>query len=720
MFARMRAAPRVTPFLLLFGFVACDRGEVVTPDVKEQTTGSEPSDEPLEVPSTGLEGLVASIDKTVDPCVDFYQYSCGRWLAAHERPADKSRYGRSFDTVTENNEAVLHELLEAAGATSKAGGADPRTQKLGDYYNACMDMAARDAAGHMLAQTMGMIDAIENPKSLMTVLGQLHAAEWGRIGWLGMPAAPPFFIIGVDADYKNAPDHNMAIISQAGLGLPARAMYLPPEGPEGDAGRALLAAYEQHIAKMLQLGGVTLPEQAAKDAHTVVEIETALATASMTPVELRDDAANYHKEGFKALSKHAKGLDWAAYFKAAGLPKTKELNLRTPKYLTAMAKLINERPIEDLKVYLRWMVFHATADDLDSKMIALNFELAQLITGVSEQAPLWKRCTNSVMWALPDLVGPAYVELAFPGDSKAIANDMIERINTAMASSFPNLTWMDDTTRGRAKDKITAMGRKIGYPEQWRDYADVSINPSSHFHNVLAEKRAHAAREAAKIGKPVDKADWLMPTPLVNAYFNPTNNEIVFPAGILQPPFFDSNQPMVMNFGGIGSVAGHELTHGFDDEGRKYDATGRLTEWWEPPVSAAFEERVACVVGQYDAYEGAPGKHVNGKLTAGENIADIGGLKEAFFAYKAWATERGGDPAVAEGMTNEQVFFVAWAQNWCQHVAEPEAERRLETDPHSPGEFRAIGPLVNLPEFAEAFSCPAGTPMNPTNRCEIW
>jgi putative endopeptidase len=716
----LRVRSWVTPVLLLLGLVACDRGgEVVDPDTKPP--GTDPVAVTPEVPSTGIAGLVASIDNAADPCVDFYQYACGSWLATHERPADKSRYGRSFDTVSENNEALLRSLLDDAAAAAKAGGAPASTQKLGDYYNACMDMPARDAAGVAgLGESVALIDSISDRKSLMTALGKLHATVWGRTGWLGMPAAPPFFIMGVDADYKNAPDRSMAIISQAGLGLPTRAMYLPAEGAEGDAARAMLGAYEQHIAKMLTLAQLSTPEQAAADARAVVEIETALATASMTPVELRDDQANYHKDGFKALSKRAKGLDWAAYFSAAGLPQTKELNLRTPEYLGAMAKLIEKREVSELKAYLRWMLIHATADELDSKLIAGNFELAQLVTGVAEQEPLWERCTNSVMWALPDLVGPAYVERAFAGDSKTIANDMIERINAAMASSFPNLTWMDDTTRGRAKEKIDVMGRKIGYPDHWRDYADITLGQTSHFANVMAEKRAHAVREAAKIAQTVDKREWFMPSPLVNAYYNATNNEIAFPAGILQPPFFDAKQPMVMNFGGIGAVAGHELTHGFDDEGRKYDATGRLTEWWSPSVSAEFEQRVACVVAQYDAYEALPGKHVNGKLTAGENIADIGGLKEAFFAYRAWAAERGGDPAVAEGMTNEQVFFVAWAQNWCQHVAEPEAVRRLEVDPHSPGEFRAIGPLVNLPEFATAFSCPVGSPMNPQTRCEIW
>jgi putative endopeptidase len=512
----------------------------------------------------------------------------------------------------------------------------------------------------------------------------------------------------------------MAIITQAGLGLPARSMYLPPEGPKGEAGRALLAAYEGHIATRLTLAGFSEASQAAADATTVLAIETALAEASMTPVELRDDQANYHKDGFEGLRKQAKGVDWGAYFDGAGIPKTTELNLRTPAYLAAVAKLIQDRELADLQLYIRWLLVHAHADDLGEDMLAANFELARLVTGVEEPPAMWKRCAQSTMWALPDLLGAAYVERAFPGDSKAIANDMIERINTAMEASFPKLDWMDDTTRERATHKIRAMARKIGYPDRWRDYAEVEIEASNHLFNVLAEKHAHHAREIAKIGQAVDKGEWLMPAPLVNAYFNPTNNEIAFPAGILQPPFFDAEQPMVMNFGGIGAVAGHELTHGFDDEGRKYDASGRLTEWWSPEVATAFEERVACVVAQYDAYEPLPGKRVNGELTAGENIADIGGVKEAYFAYQAWAAERGGDPAVAEGMSNEQVFFVAWAQNWCQHMAEPTLERRLETDPHAPGEYRAIGPLVVLPEFAEAFECAEGTPMNPPNRCEIW
>ena len=724
-FARMSTSLRWTSCIgLPLALLAChpaDRGE--HPDPTKPLVDSAEASE-TSPPTTGIEGLLASIDEHADPCVDFHRYACGAWLDATELPADKPRYGRAFDRVNERNELVLRALLEEAASEARApreGQLDPVTATLGGYHAACMDLDARDAAGLApLAPTLAKIEGIADRQQFMAVLGELHRTIWGRIGWLGMPASPPLFIATVDPDFMEAPDKYMLTVSQAGLGLPALGMYLPPEGPEGDEGRALLASYEEHVAAVLEASGIAA-DRAAADAAIVLAIETELARASLTPVELRDEAANYHKDGFAALEKQSKPLAWKAYFAAAKLPMTKQLNIRTPSFFKASAKLVASREIADLRAYLRWSVLHASAADLDRRFIALDFEFTRLVAGVEKPPPQWKRCANAVMWALPDAIGQRYVERSFSAASKTLANDMIDRIDAAMNDAFPQLAWMDDPTRAKAAEKIRKMQRKIGYPDRWRDYADVTIDSHAHFANVVAEKQAHALREAAKVGQSVERADWLMPAPLVDAYYNPTNNEMAFPAGILQPPFFAADQPMVMNFGGIGAVAGHELTHGFDDEGRKYDASGKLTPWWSEPVAAAFEERVRCVEQQYSSYAALPGKFVDGELTAGENIADIGGVKAAYYAYKAWEAEQAerAEP-VAAGKTNDQVFFVAWAQNWCMVATEADTLRRLETDPHSPGAMRATGPLVDLPAFAEAFSCAPGTPMNPIDRCEIW
>jgi endothelin-converting enzyme/putative endopeptidase len=333
--------------------------------------------------------------------------------------------------------------------------------------------------------------------------------------------------------------------------------------------------------------------------------------------------------------------------------------------------------------------------------------------------PRWKQCADEIMFAIPELIGPPFVAEAFAGESKPIALEMIGDIFDAMESTFPTLAWMDEVTGKRASEKIRALEAKIGYPDSWRDYSKLKIGRESYFANALAERGFEHARTVAKVDAPRDMAEWLMPTPLVNAYAH--QGEITFPAGIMQPPMFDAGQPAVLNYGGIGAVIGHELTHHFDDQGRKYDKDGRLHEWWEPEVSKKFEERVACVVSQYDGYEVLPDVHVNGKLTAGENIADIGGVKQAHIAYQAWEKNNpeGAEP-VAEGLTNEQVFFVAWGQNWCALETEESARRRVETDTHSPAKFRAEGPLADFPPFWEAFSCAEGTVMHPKNACEVW
>ena len=702
-----RSLARVLAHLLPFSLGCTVTVNTAAP---EGNAKSDPHAETVEAGPVNehLQQLLVDMNREADPCQNFYEYACGGWMANTERPADQPRYTRSFSQLNDRNQEVVKSLLEDAARKAKDG------DKLGLYYVSCMDEDAIEVSGlSAVRPILDQIDAISSKNQLMVVLGELHAGVWGRTGWF-QPGGP-FFQISVEADYKDDPNTDIAHVSQSGLGLPSRDMYLAQD----DAAKELLRGYEAHIQRMLVLGGAEAPIS-VRHASAIVELETQLAAAMLSPIEMRDDEKLYHKEGTQGLRKRAKGLNWDAYFRASGWPQSDLYNLRTTDYLAKMAKIINKEKLETLKAYLRWQVLHLMAPKLSSDFVKENLGFDKLVRGVDALEPRWKRCSTDAMFALPDLLGPAFVDKRFAGESKAIAMDMIDRINAAMESSFPTLVWMDDTTRARAIDKIKAMGRKIGYPDQWRDYAELEFAANTYFANSLAERSAEHRRVAAKIGKPVNKGEWGMPAPMVNAYFHPTNNEIAFPAGIMQPPFFDAEMPQPMNYGGIGAVMGHELTHGFDDQGRKYDASGRLQEWWEPSVSAQFEERVACVQAQYDAYEALPGLHVQGKLTSGENIADIGGVKEAYIAYKAWEKENGAEAPVSSELTNDQVFFVAWAQNWCTLSTESALRRQVETDPHSPAQFRAEGPLADFPAFAETFSCAEGTAMNPDNACEVW
>jgi predicted metalloendopeptidase len=655
-----------------------------------------------------LQALLSDIDRKADPCDSFYDYACGGWFASTERPADQPRYSRSFSQLSDRNQDVLKKILEDSARKSAEG------DRLGAYYVSCMDEDGIEVRGSTpLDELTAKIDGANSRAELWSVVGELHASVWGRMGWFD--EGSPFFKIDVDADYKDDPKTNIAHVTQSGLGLPSRDMYLAL----GESARATLEAYRLHVERMLVLSGFSA-RKAPKEAAAIINLESKMAQAMLSPIEMRDDEKNYHKEGTSGLRKRARSVDWDAYFRGSGWPQSDLYNLRTPDYLSEMAKLVKETPLSTLKAYLRWQVTHAMAAKLPKTFVDEAFELEKLTAGAEALEPRWKRCSQDAMFALPDLLGPKFVEQRFAGESKTIAMDMIDRINGAMESSFPSLRWMDDATREVAVKKIKAMGRKIGYPDLWREYPALEISARDYFANSLAEKTADHRRTAEKIGKTVDINEWGMPTPIVNAYFNPTNNEIAFPAGIMQPPFFDKDMPQAMNYGGLGAVMGHELTHGFDDQGRKYDASGRLKQWWSPEVSAAFEERVACVQDQYDAYEVLPGVSVQGKLTSGENIADIGGVKEAFVAYKAWESENAASAPVAAGFTNEQVFFVAWAQNWCTLATDEFYKRQVESDPHSPGRFRAEGPLADFPAFAEAFSCAAGSAMAPKNACEVW
>lgn len=691
---------------LWLSIVACDKGDASTaPDGAGTGDGSGDVEAPPPRESDGLAKLVGDMDPKADPCQDFYRYACGGWQDRTKLPGDKARYSRSFTGIQDANQEIIKRVLEAKAKTSG--------DMLGDFYSACMDTAQIEKAGRApLDPILAEIDAIEDKKALMGQVGKLHATVFGRVGWLGGPPPPPFFNVYTEPDAKDAPDTEMAMFVQGGIGLPDRSMYLGKDART----KEVLAAYQAHVATMLELAGESEAD-ATKHAAKIVKLETALAKASKERADTRDPEKNYNKIGFDGLAKRAKGVDWGAFFDGAGYPRTKTINVGQPKFFTALAKQIQKTDLDTLKAYLRWQTTQAMSPYLAAEFQSAGFELQKLTQGVSELPPRWKQCADEIMFAVPELIGPAFVAEAFGGESKPIALQMIDDIFAAMESTFPTLSWMDEVTGKRASEKIRALEAKIGYPDTWRDYSKLKVTRDSYFANALAERGFEHARMVAKIDAPRDMAEWLMPTPLVNAYAH--QGEITFPAGIMQPPMFDAGQPAALNYGGIGAVIGHELTHHFDDQGRKYDKDGRLHEWWEPAVSKAFEERVACVVAQYDGYEVLPDLHVKGKLTAGENIADIGGVKQAHIAYQAWEKANGAQP-VTEGLTNEQVFFVAWAQNWCAIETEESIRRRVDTDTHSPAKFRAEGPLADYPPFWAAFSCDEGTVMHPENACEVW
>jgi putative endopeptidase len=654
-----------------------------------------------DAPKSVAEVVKAAMDTKADPCQDFYRYACGGWMDATKLPADQVRWGRGFSEIAERNRQVNRDILEDA---AKNPGSDPDHQKLGFLYGSCMDEAAIEAAGTKPIEAwMKEVVKVKDAKSLMETVGRLHAST-----------IPGLFNVGVEADFKN-PGINIAQIYQGGLGLPDRDYYLKEDKAP------LREKYAEHVAKMFELYGD--PADKAKEAAgKIVAFETELAKVAKPRAELRDPNATYNKLDIGGLKQLTPKLDWDGYFKATGHPEVTQINVGTPDYLKGLEAAAQAADAATLQAYLRWQVLRDAAPMLPKTFDQQNFEFyGKTLQGQKEQQARWKRCVAYTDGALGEILGQEFIKRQFAGDSKKVAREMIEGIQTAFANNLPGLAWMDDTTRTRAMGKKAAIVNKIGYPDKWRDYEKLKLKKGDFFGNMLAAGRFEYEREAAKVGKPVDRTEWGMTPPTVNAYYNPLNNEMAFPAGILQPPFFSKDFPAPMNYGGIGMVMGHELTHGFDDEGRKFDAQGRLTEWWEPPVSEKFESRAQCIDDQYASYEVQPGLKLNGKLTLGENIADNGGIKQAYNAYKLYeAAHPGSEKPAVDGLTNDQLLFVGFAQTWCS-LATPQIEQMLVTvDPHSPPKFRVNGPLSNYSEFWEAFSCGAGTPMHPAKVCEVW
>lgn len=644
--------------------------------------------------------LVGAMDPSANACEDFYQYACGGWLANTPLPADKPIWGKSFSTITEDNLAFTRAVLEKAAAAPTSGDAD--WARMGNFYGSCVDEAAVDvSAAAAIAPWVADIEKAKDLKSVVALSGRLAAVGVGA-----------FFASDVYADFKDSKT-NILHMTQGGLGLPDRDYYLKTD----DASKAVLAAYEGMIATGLAKAGVPATD-VAKQAKAVLAFETALAEAQVPRAELRDPEKIYHKLDRAGLAKLTPKLDWNGWLAGRGVAKdATDINVEVPEVYRKVEALLVKTDVNTLKAYLRWQLVGTMAPYMDKATYDAYFAFyGQTLTGQKQPRPRWQRCVQSTETMMGEITGKFFVQEKFVGESKDVALKMIEDIEDAFAAGLPQLGWMDDATRERAKEKIAKINNKIGYPDVWRDYSAMAIAPGTYTANVLAARGFEGARTAAKIGKPVDRNEWWMSPAMVNAYYDPTQNEMAFPAGILQAPFFSKDYPVAMNYGAIGMVMGHELTHGFDDSGRKFDGDGQMVEWWAPEVSARYEERAGCVEEQFGTFEVAEGLNVNGALTLGENIADVGGYRSAYRAYKA----AGALSANVPGLTDDQLFFVAAAQAWCV-VASPEIEKlRALSDTHSPPRYRVIGPLQNLPEFAEAFGCAEGAKMRPANRCEVW
>ncbi len=647
----------------------------------------------------------ANFDPAAAPCVDFYQHANGSWLKANPIPEDKGRWG-SFEEVAERNRAILKEILTETSAKTDWPKGSIR-QKVGDFYAAGMDEAAIEKAGtKSLAPWLAKIDALTSTADLPKLLAEFHARR--------LPAG---FGLNVAQDQKESTRY-IPVLGQGGLGLPDRDYYLK----EDTKSKELRKKYYEHVAKMFELTGDPSDAAMAK-ADVVLAFETKLAKASRTRVEMRDPQKNYNKRSPADLAKEAPGFDWKAYLTAVGIPDGQDLNVRQPGFFTAYAGMAASEPVSTWKTYLTWHLLHSAANLLPKRFEEENFDFyGRTLRGVPRQEERWKRVLGATDQALGEALGQLYVDKAFSPKSKERMKVLIENLRAALKDRIEALPWMGAETKKAALKKLAAFGVKIGYPDKWRDYSSLEITRESYFDNVLRAHAFETKRNMSKLGKPIDRTEWGMTPPTVNAYYSPTMNEIVFPAGILQPPFFFPHADDAVNYGGIGGVIGHEMSHGFDDSGSQYDADGNLKNWWSGEDRKAYDSRTALMVKQFDGYKPLADQSINGKLTLGENIGDLGGLK---IAYAALAKALGTDPTKAppvDGFTPAQRFFLNWATVWRNQIRDDTLRVNLNTDPHSPGRFRVLGPLSNLPEFQAAFGCGTGTAMNrpEAERPSIW
>ena len=643
----------------------------------------------------------ANLDKTCKPCDDFYQFAMGGWMKSNPIPPEYSTWG-SFSRLLDKNQQNLRQILDATDSSKAASGSNE--QKIGDFYASCMDTTAIDAAGTKpIEAEMANIAAMKTEADLQAEAAKLQKEGVGVL-----------FRFSANQDAKDS-TQVVGSASQGGLGLPEREYYLKQD----DKSKQLREAYVRHVAKMFELLGDSADVTTA-EGSTVLEIETVLANASMKNTDLRDPEKTYHRMKLADLKTMAPDFDWESYFKAMGRPDLKEINVGQPDFFKALDAQLTKTSVADWKTYYRWHLVNASASGLPEKFVDEDFEFrGKTLTGAKEIQPRWKRCVQATDRSLGEALGQLYVQKYFPPDAKAHALAMVHNLIAALHDDLQTLPWMSAETRSQAMAKLEAFAVKIGYTDKWRDYSALKIDRSSFLGNERHAAVFDAQRRLAKIGQPVDRTEWGMTPPTVNAYNNSSMNEIVFPAGILQPPFYDPKADDAVNYGGMGAVIGHEITHGFDDHGSQFDGHGNLKNWWTPEDLANFKERAACVQTQFDGYVVDGDLHENGKLVLGESIADLGGLAIAYAAYEK-SLQGKQRPPDKDGFTPEQRFFLGWAQVWGTN-SRPEYERLMaSTNPHPLGRFRGNGPLSNMAEFAKAFGCKKGDAMVREQVCKIW
>jgi putative endopeptidase len=647
-------------------------------------------------PVTGVD--TASMNKSVDPCVDFYQYACGNWIAKNPLPSDRARWGR-FTELADHNEKVELDILQTAAVVRANRSAID--QKIGDFFTSCMDTAAINKRG--LAPLQPELDGINKMK-----LADLAA----EIAHLQRSGVSVFFAFGSLPDGKDS-SRTIAGLRQGGLSLPDREYYLKTDPKSVE----IRQRFVEHMKKMFQLAGDS-PEAAGDKAQKVIDLETQIAKASLDRVSMRDPNKVYHVISRKDLADLSSGFDWDVFFKGTGAPAFDTLNVWSPEAAKQLVAIMIAQPLDTVKAYFTYHALRSAANSLPEAFENETFDFWQrYLGGVKEPRPRINRCAVMADRALGDLIGQKYVEQAFSPEAKAQITQLVEALERSMGKDIDTLPWMTETTKKAAIVKLKEITNNVGYPKKWRDYSKATIARDDFFGNLDRVGEMFYGQFIDKIGKPTDKSEWTMSTPTVNAFYSPQSNSINFPAGILQPPFFDPGRDMALNYGGAGSVIGHEMTHGFDDQGRKFDGDGNLRDWWTPQDGAEFEKRVSCVANEYSSFTSVDDMKLNGRLTLGENTADNGGLRVAYMALED--VLKGKEDKV-DGYTPEQRLFLGFAQVWCESMSPQELRQRAMTDPHSPGRFRVNGTVQNMPEFQKAFSCKASQPMVSENACRVW